>query len=231
MWRGWKLKHSKDIVSSFRNLEATLTIVNKNSVIVEVELYVEDLNEHLKNDAYRDIKELIERRDFYIKVHNEEVIKVYNDLKENVLKCIKQKKILKLEAIEIIDSDILKYIYNRHNSLEPISFKIEPYNNIHSLNCNVNQNVWIECDANNLNKLEEIKTQILLNFDDSIEKKLMLLSGYFIEIKSDQIKINIKLQQIIDKIETIYLKGNCKKCSNWSSLGQYVLHRIDKALQ
>lgn len=213
-----KLKHSRDIVKDFQYSEVVLESLHKGNLTLKVKPYPDEINEHL-GDAYIDTKEMIERRNIYIKLYNIELNEFYSDLKEDILNSI-SKNLFNKENIEIIESDILRVIYS-NNQYPVISFRINSHDNIHDLVCVISQNIWIVSE--NKNELIEIRNKIIKKFDDAIERKFKfkLLLYYYKEITIYQTDINKELQHIIDKIrtESTPLKGTCSKCLNENIFG------------
>lgn len=241
MWRGWlhykkelKINHSKELVKNFQNQKVTLDLV-KDSLKLKVKSYPEEINSHLEDDVYKDLKKIIKRRNDYIKLHNEELNVFYSDLNVDIIKYINQKNFIEFDNSrssegqetffnkDTIEVEIIKAIFNNYNTLYPISFRIELHDNYYYLYCTINNNIWFMCDDKE--KLNEIEKLIIITFNNAIQRKLWLLLGYYGEIEALQSTINTKLKQ------TSLLKGKCIKCPKENTFFQYLWQRIDKSLQ
>lgn len=224
-----KLKHSEDLVLNFQNPEVRFNQV-KGSLALEVILDSDEINEHLR-DAYIDINKMIERRNIYIKLYNQELKEFYSDLQENILRCI-EKKFIKYDYsrsgvgqinffnTESIESDILGII--RRNCQSPeLSFRINPHDRFYDLVCTYNQNIWIISD--NIDELKKTEKNIINTFNNTIKTKLKfkLLLCYYDKIRV-QTSINKELNQIIDSIRNraTPLKGKCSKCLKENIFGE-----------
>ncbi|MFA4958140.1 MAG: hypothetical protein WC556_14320 [Candidatus Methanoperedens sp.] len=213
-----KMEHSEHLVKDFQNSEVTFNPYLKDGLKLEVKpLYSKEINEHLEDDAYKDIKENIKRRDSYIKLHNEELKEFYGDLSGNIIKGITEQR-------DIIEPNILKCISNNYQSLESIPLKIYSHDGFHDLICSYNNTIWVE--SNDKNELEEFKKESIRIFDDAIQRKFKfeLLLCYHTKIQAYQSCINRELNRIIDEIKTgtTPLKGKCTKYSKEDSFGRYV---------
>lgn len=133
------IEHSMELVKDFSNIvnsEVDLYLY-KHIFKLEVKPYPKEFNEHLKNDVYKNIRNSIERRDFYInKVHNEEANVFCIDLKNNIINCIEQRNFINLDLVsssvgqkrffnkETIELDILRAIHNNYQPLSLLNSKL-----------------------------------------------------------------------------------------------------------
>lgn len=223
-----KIQHSEDLIKDFQNQKVVFNTFLINGLKLEVKPYSNEIIEHL--DAYKDIKENIEKRDIYIKLHNEELKVFYSDLKDDLINYIIQQQEQHLlrdfnKNKEQIELDILGVILNNYYTLMSLSFYIDSHdNNSYFLKSYYNSSIWGVND--NKKDLEDIGKEITKKFDNAITRKFKfkLLLCYYNEIKAYQTDIDKKLNRIIDEIRTgiIPLKGKCTKYSKEDSFGWYV---------
>lgn len=226
-----KIHHSKELVKDIQYPEVTLS-QEKGSLKLEVKPYPDEISSHLVDDTYKNISAIIKVRDFYIiKLHNEESKVLYNDLKDNILSCIKHRNFINnKEAIEL---DILGVVRNNYHAAESLSCRIDSHNKSHLLYCNHSQNIWVISD--NKKELEELKNELIKIFNDAIQRqKFELLLWYYSEIREYQTHINEKLKQLINEVNNekvgVPLEGKCKKCLKEDTLLEYTWQYIKKFL-
>lgn len=228
-----KLKHLRDITKDFQHPEVSLNR-EKYDLNLEVKPYFKEINEHLEDGTYKDVRESIGRRNIYIKLHNEEFKEFLRDLQGDIINCIKQRNFVEVDETrscaeqinfftkEIINSNILGVVCNNYQAPESISFRIYSHNGFHDLICKYNQDIWIE--SNDEKRLQRIENEIIEMFDDAIKRKLKfkLLLCYYNKIRIYQTSINVELKRIIDetRIGTTLLKGKCSKCLKQNIFGE-----------
>jgi len=231
-----KLTHLRDLFKDFQYLAVNLSPYLIDGLKLEVNSYPKEINEHLRDDAHKDVTETSERINVYIKLHNEEAREFYSGLQDDIINYIKQRNFIECDTSsstegqinffnkESIKLDILRVMINSYPAVpESLSFEIRSYGDFNSLFCKNTSNSWILSDNERKEELKEIEKGLILIFNNTIRKfKFKLLLCYYDEIKTYQTSINKELKQIIDeiKIGTTPLKSKCSKCLKENVFGE-----------
>ncbi len=208
------LVHSKELVKDLQNGVNSEVVLNQeeNSFKLEVKSYSKEINEHLEDDAYRDICKIIRRRDFYINnLYNYELQELFRDLSEDIISNIKQRI-----PVEWDSSQPEPPYFVRKNILSSLAKAIREKSLM--LDCLGNilyqpgGGNWVKSD--NENERKEIGKMAIMKFNSAISsKRFGILMLYLDNIREDPNQIKEKLNKIINDVgKDIPLKGSCKKC-------------------
>lgn len=226
----WAHKHSIELCKDLEIM--VVSTVEFSQRKYDLNLYVKpDLRDcskmvkaHLDNIKYKNIKLLIERRNFYIdKLHNAELQKYSEQLILNILSIIEQRipiewnntrppESKKYFVRKNIQDDLIEAIRNNYRTHKSILLVI--YGD--QLTCN-GGSVWIKSDDSK--ELEEIKELVERKFTIIIKNNTsILLKAYFEEIMNLHNLIKDEILDIIYNIKSGgFIKGHCELniCKNF----------------
>lgn len=247
-WRKYKkalkLNHSKDLVKELRVNSEVVFSQKDISFKLQVEPYSKEINEHLE-DGYKDIHEIILRRDFYIdKLHNAELHEFLNKLNSKIMDELTQKSPTISEWDEFSEQPKPKKYYTKYLKSEVGAFVQFRYENYYTKRdpfaLNIGKNgIWNELKlvrtlvaSDDDKEIQEIREMIIKNFNVAINSNwFKLLMWYLDNIREYHTEIKEKLNKIIkDAGSDISLEGKCKKCPKEDSLLEYTWQCIKKFL-
>lgn len=242
-----KLNHSKDLIKELKMVskvvfskddktDLKLFVEPESDIPLDNKSYSEEVNAHLEDSVYKDIRELIDRRDFYInKLHNTELQEFLNELNLKIMRELTQKIPNIPEWDEFSGQPKPKKYYTKYLKSEigvRIQFYYENYYGKRDLlSLNIQKNgVWNELRITNLlvssddyAEIQEIKKMIEKNFNIAINSGCFkILKHYLDNIIKYHNCIEKELNKLMGDVDSgTPLKGHCNKCPIGDSLWQY----------
>lgn len=232
------LKHSEDLVKELQNrVDSEIIFVsNENGLKLDVkektnethtksdyENYSSEVDAHFEDSAYKNIHDIIKRRELFIRAHNAELQEFLEKLNLKIMSELTQKIPNIIEWDEFSGQPKPKKYYTQYLKSEVGLFVQFRYDNHYGkrspFSLNIGQNgIWKELvlthplvASDDDTEIKEIREMIIKNFNAAINSEwFKILKLYIDDIIEDHNHIKEEISKIIKDVKRgIPLKGKC----------------------